>query len=150
MVESSGPAEAPGGAAGARLSLADKLNHLFEIKKNPATGKRYTNAEVARAISVSESAISQLRTGVKCNPTVNTVERLAGHFHVEAQYFFSGYDAEEAEKVRASMELIEAVADSEVRGLALRANGLSVDSLRMITDVINQARRWEGLDKSGQ
>ncbi|MDV6288071.1 hypothetical protein R2F25_09395 [Streptomyces sp. UP1A-1] len=48
------------------------------------------------------------------------------------------------------MELIEAVADSDVRGLALRANGLSADSLRMITDVINQARRWEGLDKPGQ
>ncbi|MET9869226.1 helix-turn-helix domain-containing protein [Streptomyces sp. NPDC006386] len=150
MVESSEPAEAPGGAAGARHSFADKLNHLFEIKKNPATGKRYTNAEVARAISVSESAISQLRTGVKPNPTLKTVERLAGHFHVEAQYFFSDYDPEEAEKVRASMELIEAVADSEVRGLALRANGLSADSLRMIANVINQARRWEGLDTPGQ
>ncbi|WP_299528200.1 helix-turn-helix transcriptional regulator [uncultured Streptomyces sp.] len=150
MSESSGPAEVPGGAADARRSLADKLNHLFETRKNPATGKRYTNAEVARVISVSESAISQLRTGAKPNPTLKTVERLAGHFHVEAQYFFSDYDADEAEKVRASMELIEAVADSEVRGLALRANGLSADSLKMITNVINQARRWEGLDRPGQ
>ena len=48
------------------------------------------------------------------------------------------------------MELIEAVVDSEVRGLALRANGLSAGSLKMITDVINQARRWEGLDKPEQ
>ncbi|MFE4212233.1 helix-turn-helix domain-containing protein [Streptomyces sp. NPDC056844] len=150
MAESSGPAGAPGGAAGARHSLADKLNHLFGVAKNPVTGKPYTNAEVARAISMSESAISQLRSGAKPNPTLSTVERLAGHFHVEAQYFFSDYDAEEAEKVRASMELIEAVADSDVRGLALRANGLSADSLKMITDVINQARRWEGLDESGQ
>ncbi|MFI8440147.1 helix-turn-helix domain-containing protein [Streptomyces rochei] len=150
MVESSGPAEAPGGAADARRSFADKLNHLFQTVTNPETGKRYTNAEVARAISVSESAISQLRTGAKPNPTYTTVERLAGHFHVKEQYFFSDYDAEEAEKVRASLELIEAVVDSDVRGLALRANGLSADSLRMITDVINQARRWEGLDKPGQ
>ncbi|WP_338483927.1 helix-turn-helix domain-containing protein [Streptomyces sp. SCSIO 75703] len=140
MVESSGPADA-------RRSFADKLNHLFQTVTNRETGKRYTNAEVARAISVSESAISQLRTGAKPNPTYTTVERLAGHFHVKEQYFFSDYDAEEAEKVRASMELIEAVADSDVRGLALRANGLSADSLRMITDVINQARRWEGLDQ---
>ncbi|MEU8649738.1 helix-turn-helix domain-containing protein [Streptomyces sp. NPDC048737] len=147
MVESSEPVGAPSGAAGARRSLADKLNHLFETKKNPATGRPYTNAEVARATSMSESAISQLRSGAKPNPTLTTVERLAGHFHVKAQYFFSDYDAEEAEKVRATMELIEAVADSEVRGLALRANGLSADSLKMITDVINQARRWEGLDK---
>ncbi|MFD4790406.1 helix-turn-helix domain-containing protein [Streptomyces sp. NPDC058459] len=149
MAESSEPAEAPGGAAGARHSLADKLNHLFETKRNPATGKPYRSAEVARAISMSESAISQLRSGAKPNPTLTTVERLASHFHVEAQYFFSDYDAEETEKVRATMELIEAVADSDVRGLALRANGLSADSLRMITNVINQARRWEGLDKPG-
>ena len=52
MVESSGPAQASGGAAGARRSFADKLNHLFQTVANPETGKRYTNAEVARAISV--------------------------------------------------------------------------------------------------
>lgn len=51
MVESSGSAEAPSGSSGGRqLSLADKLNHLFETVKNPATGKKYTNAEVSRAI----------------------------------------------------------------------------------------------------
>ncbi|MFI8872245.1 helix-turn-helix domain-containing protein [Streptomyces sp. NPDC055243] len=160
MVEPGGSAEAPADAVDARqVSLTDKLNHLFDTVKNPATGKRYTNAEVARAIresgeadgvTVSESAISQLRSGAKPNPTVRTVEALARHFHVTPQYFFPDYDGEEADKVRASMELIAAVGDSEVRGLALRANGLSADSLKMITEVINQARRWEGLDRSGE
>ncbi|MBE1599962.1 MULTISPECIES: helix-turn-helix domain-containing protein [Streptomyces] len=157
MVESSGSAEVPSGASGGRqLSLADKLNHLFETVKNPATGKKFTNAEVSRAIreageadglTVSESAISQLRSGAKPNPTVNTVEALARHFNVTPQYFFPDFDAEESEKIRASMELIAAVGDTKVRGLALRANGLSADSLKMITTVIEQARRLEGLDK---
>ncbi|CAL9585877.1 Nucleoid-associated protein EspR [Streptomyces sp. enrichment culture] len=160
MVEPSGSAEASVGAASARqLTLADKLNHLFQTVKNPATGKRYTNAEVARAIreggetdglTISESAISQLRSGAKPNPTVRTVEALARHFHVTPQYFFPDFDTEESEKIRASMELIAAVGDSEVRGLALRANGLSADSLKMITAVIEQARRLEGLDKPGE
>ena len=156
MVESSGSAEVPSSAPGGRqLSLADKLNHLFETVRNPATGRRYTNAEVSRAIreaggpdgpTVSESAISQLRSGAKPNPTVKTVEALARHFNVTSQYFFPDFDAEESEKIRASMELIAAVGDSKVRGLALRANGLSAGSLKMITAVIEQARRLEGLD----
>lgn len=141
----------------ARLSLADKLNHLFQTVKNPATGRKYTNAEVSRAIreaadpggpTVSESAIAQLRSGAKPNPTMNTVEALARHFSVTPQYFFPDFDDEESEKIRASMELIAAVGDSKVRGLAMRANGLSADSLRMIKTVIEQARRLEGLDKS--
>ncbi|MFF8481930.1 transcriptional regulator [Streptomyces antibioticus] len=158
MEEPRESAEVPAGADGARqMSLADKLNHLFETVRNPETGKRYTNAEVARAIraageadgvTVSESALSQLRSGAKPNPTVRTVEALARHFHVEPQYFFSDYDGENAERIRASLELVAAVADSDVRGLALRANGLSAESLKMITEVINQARRWEGLDRA--
>ncbi|MFJ4800878.1 transcriptional regulator [Streptomyces murinus] len=160
MMESGDMAEASAGAASAReLTLADKLNHLFEKVKNPATGKRYTNAEAARVIresggeggvTVSESAISQLRSGLKPNPTMNTVKALAGLFGVEPQYFFPGYDVEESEKIRASVDLIAAVDDSEVRGLALRANGLSADSLKMITAVIEGARRLEGLDRSGE
>ncbi|MFJ9085847.1 transcriptional regulator [Streptomyces sp. NPDC102384] len=142
-----------------RPTLADKLNHLFETVANPATGRRYTNAEVSRAVrergagdgaTVSESAISQLRSGAKPNPTVRTIEALASHFHVTPQYFFRDFDAEESEKVRASMELITAVGDSDVRGLALRANGLSAESLKMITTVVEQARRLEGLDKSDE
>ncbi|MBN3932979.1 helix-turn-helix transcriptional regulator [Streptomyces verrucosisporus] len=160
MVEPGGSAEASVGAAGARQpTLADKLNYLFQTVRNPATGKRYTNAEVARAIreggeadglTISESAISQLRSGAKPNPTVRTVEALARHFHVTPQYFFPDFDAEESERIRASMELIATVGDSEVRGLALRANGLSADSLKMITAVIEQARRLEGLDEVGE
>ncbi|WP_240678220.1 transcriptional regulator [Streptomyces griseoviridis] len=148
-------AVSPGAVGAKQLSLPEKLNHLFETVKNPATGKRYTNAEAARAIredaegggvTVSESALSQLRSGVKPNPTVRTVEAIARLFHVAPSYFFPDFDDAEAERVRASVELLAAVGDTGVRGLALRANGLSADSLKMITDVINGARRLEGLD----
>ncbi|MFE4055022.1 transcriptional regulator [Streptomyces sp. NPDC059096] len=156
-MDSGGAEEVPSGEPGGRqLSLADKLNHLFETVKNPSTGKRYTNAEVSRSIraaggeggsTVSESAIAQLRSGAKANPTLRTVDALARHFHVASQYFFPDYDAEESRKIRASVELVEAVRDGEVRGIALRANGLSAESLAMIKSVIEQARNLEGLDK---
>lgn len=140
-----------------QLSLAQKLNHLFDTVRNPETGKPYANAEVSQAIheaggpegpSVSPSAIGQLRSGAKPNPTVNTVKALARHFGVTPQYFFPDFDDESSERVRAALELISAVGDNDVRGLAFRANGLSVDSLRMIKAVIEQARRLEGLEES--
>ncbi|MFD6626120.1 helix-turn-helix domain-containing protein [Streptomyces diastaticus] len=164
MVESNGTAGAPRGAAVGRHSVASTLNRLFQTEKNPSTGRSFTNAEVARAVGLSESAISQLRSGAKANPTLTTIERLAGHFGVEPAVFFSGREGEglgeapagesveprgaegESEEVRASKELLAAVSDAGVRGLALRANGLSPESLRMIAGVITQARRLEGLD----
>ncbi|MFJ4572121.1 transcriptional regulator [Streptomyces sp. NPDC088846] len=163
MAEDSGPADVPAAAPeGRQPSLADKLNRLFDARKNPATGNRYTNAEVSRAISeaaasgpdgitVAASTIASIRSGVKPNPTKNTIEALARHFKVKPEYFFPDFDdAEEVGKVPAAFELIEAVKDSEVRGIALRAHGLSADSLKMIASVITQARRWEGLDSPGE
>lgn len=148
-----------GAADGRQLTLAEKLAHLFETVENPKTGKRYTNAEVSRAIrnaggpdgpTVSESLIAQLRSGAKANPTLNTVEGLARHFGVAPDYFFPDFDLDESEKVRASLELIRAAKDNGVQGIALRANGLSADSLKMIKTVIEQARRLEGLDTPGE
>ncbi|WP_330434501.1 transcriptional regulator [Streptomyces sp. NBC_00825] len=155
MAEDSGSADAALG--GRQPSLAERLNRLFDVRKNPATGNRYTNAEVSRAIAeaaagrpdgitVAASTIGSIRSGVKPNPTKHTIEALARHFKVKPEYFFPDFDAEEVEKVPAAFELIEAVKDSEVRGIALRAHGLSPDSLKMIASVITQARRLEGLD----
>ncbi|MFF8918960.1 transcriptional regulator [Streptomyces sp. NPDC015032] len=159
MAEDSGSADASAAALGGQPSLAERLNRLFD-RKNPATGNRYTNAEVSRAIAdaagewdgitVAASTIASIRSGAKPNPTKNTIEALARHFKVKPEYFFPDFDAEEVEKVPAAFELIEAVRDSEVRGIALRAHGLSADSLRMIASVVTQARRLEGLDNPGE
>ncbi|MEU2133632.1 transcriptional regulator [Streptomyces sp. NPDC018352] len=144
-------------AGGRRPSFSDKLNELFATKKNPDTGNLYTNAEASRALGeaaagdkrymLAESTIASLRNGAKPNPTRNTIEALARHFEVKPDFFFPGFDAEEAEKVPAALALIETAKEAEIQGIALRAMGLSADSLKMITTVIDQARRWEGLDK---
>ncbi|MFJ6017596.1 transcriptional regulator [Streptomyces sp. NPDC092952] len=150
----SASAGAPGGR---RVSLAEKLGHLFDVTVNPATGRRYTNAEVSQSIAqecggvrVAESTIASIRTGVKPNPTLKTIEALARIFKVAPDYFFPDFDVDETAKVQASFELIRAVKDSGLQGIAMRANGLSPASLEMITAVINQARRLEGLDPTGE
>ncbi|MEN8654366.1 helix-turn-helix transcriptional regulator [Streptomyces sp. 21So2-11] len=133
------------GRDGRELTLAQKLSHLFATQRNPQTGRPYTVGDAARVTGVSSSLITQLKSGAKPNPTVKTVEALASLFHVSPSYFFADFDAEEGEKVRASMELIAAVSDNDVRGLAFRANGLSADSLKLIKAVIENARKAEGL-----
>ncbi|MDI3408928.1 Secondary metabolite protein [Streptomyces cavernicola] len=127
-------------------SFAELLDHLFQTVH--PKGRAFTYAEVSQGIrdasgvAISASAIQQLRTGVNKNPKMQTIRALAGFFGVEPSYFF---DEEEAERQRAEINVVAAMRDQGVRRVALRANGLSPESLDMLTAVINQARRLEGV-----
>ncbi|MFD7168301.1 Secondary metabolite protein [Streptomyces violascens] len=118
---------------------------------HPPSWWPYTYAEAAEGIrqaSTSEgrgvraSAIRQLRTGAQRNPTRHTLKDLADFFGVPAGCFV---DSAAAERTKAKMDLLAAVRDRDVRRTALRADGLSVDSLKMLSTVIEQARKLEGL-----
>ena len=62
-------------------------------------------------------------------------------------YFF---DDEIADRLDADLELLVAMRDPAVREVALRAAGLSPESLAAIAALIDRAREWEGLgDWSG-
>ncbi|MGW7436029.1 helix-turn-helix domain-containing protein [Streptomyces sp. NPDC054849] len=138
-------------------TFAQLLDHLFREVHPPSRGP-YTYAEVAEGIrkaatgegrGVTASAIQQLRTGTKRNPTRHTIKALADFFGVPAGYFV---DSAAAERTKAEIGLLAAMRDQDVRKVALRANGLSVDSLKMLSTVIEQARKLEGLttDDSSQ
>ncbi|MFF7362320.1 MULTISPECIES: helix-turn-helix domain-containing protein [unclassified Streptomyces] len=133
-------------------TFAELLGRLFR-EVHPKGRGPYTYAEVSQGIrdtsgfTISASAIQQLRTGTNTNPKMQTIRALAGFFGVAPGYFF---DEEEAERQRAEIELVAAMRDQNVRQVALRANGLSTASLNMVTTVIDQTRRLEGLaDDSG-
>lgn len=157
-----------------RSPVAAKLNHLIATKPSPS-GKPYTNPQIVQGIAdaagpegttISLSAIAQLRSGAKPNPTVNTLKALARFFDVSPSYFLDDGESEstvvqrhdlqdssaalvtstENDHLQAAQELLTAIKDNDVRGIAFRANGLSTDSLRMIKTVIEQARKLEGLD----
>ncbi|MFD9470977.1 hypothetical protein [Streptomyces goshikiensis] len=91
---------------------------------------------------MTASAIQQLRTGAKRNPTRDTIKALADFFGLPAGYFV---DSAAAERTKAEIGLLAAMRDQDVRKVALRANGLSVDSLKLLSTVIEQARKLEGL-----
>jgi len=55
---------------GESRGLAGRLEHVFEVVRNPKTGEPYTNAEVARMTlgDLSEEDIERIRTGADSDP----------------------------------------------------------------------------------
>jgi transcriptional regulator with XRE-family HTH domain len=145
-----------GGAAGEETparSLADRLNRLFRTFLSP-DGDEYTNEEVAEAIrsrggakAISASYIGLLRAGKRDNPSIGVLEELVNFFGVSPTYFFGGAAAE---RIDAEMELAEALRDTGIRNLALRAAALSPASLRVIADMVEHVRELEGIGESAR
>lgn len=129
------------------LSLAQKIDHLF-LTVHPKNRGPYSHEEVASAIkksggpAISASYIWQLRTGAKDNPTKKHLEALSGFFGVSPAYFF---DDESSQRIANELSLLASMRDNQVRAVALRANGLSQETLETIQGFIERARALEGL-----
>jgi hypothetical protein len=130
-------------------SLAAKLDRLFATVHPPNRGE-FSYEEVATALreaggaTVSAQYIWQLRKGKRDNPTKKHLEALAEFFKVPPAYFF---DDAAAERIDAQLGVLAAMRDSQVRSVAMRAAGLSPDTLGAIASIIDNARRLEGLPK---
>lgn len=87
-------------------SLAERLEGLFEVTRPVAEPtRRWRNSEVvaecrAAGHELSESHLSELRRGLKRNPTIRTVETLAWFFEVTSWYF-TDPSGDEVERVLA-------------------------------------------------
>src|SRR5215216_6059193 len=59
------------GQAEESRGVAGRLEHVFEVVRNPKTGEPYTNAEVARMTlgDLSEEDVERIRTGAISDPT---------------------------------------------------------------------------------
>ena len=138
----------PGEVRRSPSSLAAKLDKLFQAVRPGGRGE-YSYQEVADAIrggggpTISATYLWQLRKGLRDNPTRNHLAALARFFGVSPAYFF---DEDAAEVVDAQLSLLAAMRDASVRSVALRAAGLSVESLQAVQVVIDHARRLEGLE----
>ncbi|ARF66341.1 transcriptional regulator [Streptomyces violaceoruber] len=138
-------------SAAARHTLADKLNHLFQVVVPSGRGV-YGNEEVAQKITeagvpISSSYIWLLRKGQRDNPTMRHLEGLAKFFGVPPAYFF---DDEVTGQVDKQLELLHAMQDSRVRSLALRAEGLSAASLDALLALVHEVRRMNELPPKGE
>jgi transcriptional regulator with XRE-family HTH domain len=68
--------------------IPGRVEHLFEVVKNPKTGESYTNAEVARmsAGDLTEGDVEGIRTGKIADPLVSQLAALAAAFGVPPSY----------------------------------------------------------------
>ncbi len=131
----------------ARTELAAKINRLFEVMRRPSEPP-LSNAAAAEAItrstgtSISAAYMWQLRSGVKSNPTVQHLQAIAQFFGVPASYLIdNGAD----ESIESQLRLLQAMKDTDVRNLALRASGLTPRTLANIAAIIDRAREIENL-----
>lgn len=126
-------------------TLAEKLNRLFQTVHSRGQGE-YSNEEVAEAIrqrggpTISAAYLWQLRKGIRDNPTKHHLEALADFFGVPTAYFF---DDAESLQIAAELDLLMALRDAPVRQIALRAFGLSAQSLHTIAEIVENVRELE-------
>lgn len=131
---------------GTPMTLSDRLNRLFEVRRPvDAPERAYTNREVVTAskaagFELSESHLSELRRGVKQNPTLRTLQVVAAFFQVPVGYFT---DAEIPAEV--DRELTE---QAERLATTLAANAAAQDELRAATLELQQAMRESGVTKT--
>jgi transcriptional regulator with XRE-family HTH domain len=121
-------AEEPRGVAG-------RLEHLFEVVRNPRTGEPYTNAEVARMTlgDLSEEEVGRIRTGAVSDPTVGQVAALSSVFGVEPSYLL-----DRAEPSLLDEELVQALRDEDVRDITRESSRLPHRERRLVLGIVRQ------------
>jgi transcriptional regulator with XRE-family HTH domain len=117
--------------------LAGRLEHVFEVVRNPKTGEPYTNAEVARMTlgDLSEEDVERIRTGAISDPTVGQVAALAGVFGVEPSYLL-----DRGEPSLLNEELVKALRDEDVRDITRESSRLPDGERRLVLGIVRQFR----------
>jgi transcriptional regulator with XRE-family HTH domain len=115
--------------------VAARLEHVFEMIRNPKTGEPYTNGEVARMTlgDLSEEDVQRIRTGAVSDPTVGQVAALASVFGVEPSYLL---DREEPSLL--DEELVQALRDEDVRDITRESSRLPDRERRLVLGIVRQ------------
>lgn len=139
--------DAPGPSAPeAPASLQGKINRLYAVHRPPdEPWREYRNKEVVAACReagkvISESHLSELRRGVKTNPTLRTLETIAWFFAVRVGYFT---DPDTAAQVELELTAREMQLDAK-----LEADQQASRELAEAAGDLQQAIRVSGVTKT--
>ncbi|WP_181019522.1 helix-turn-helix domain-containing protein [Nonomuraea typhae] len=115
-------------------NFAERLDHA--LSKRGYTGAQVAAALTTAGIPITRAYVSQLRTGKQTNPTLQVLQALASYLQVSVGWLL-GEDYLES----------GAMQDLQLRAAAIgaSASGLSEGSLDLLRDVVDLARRAEGL-----
>jgi transcriptional regulator with XRE-family HTH domain len=117
--------------------VAGRLEHLFEVIRNPNTGEPYTNAEVSRMTlgDLSEEDVEKIRSGAIRDPTVGQVAALASVFGVESSYLL-----DRGEPPLLDKELVQVLRDEDVRDITRESSRLPDGEKRLVLGIVRQFR----------
>lgn len=123
-------------ATPAGRTLAGKVNWLISAAR-PAGGGPYSDAEIAALIRkatgepVTGTAISRLRSGQAANPHQRLIGAMAQFFGVPPDFFFDGYDDDQASLTQEQAEMLAII----------RASGITPANLRVLLELSPEARQ---------
>jgi transcriptional regulator with XRE-family HTH domain len=122
------------GQAEVSYGVAGRLEHLFEVVRNPKTGEPYTNAEVARMTlgDLSEEEVERIRTAAVSDPRVGQVVALAGVFGVETSYLLNRSEPP------LDGELVDVLRDETARETVREIARLSKREKRLVLGIVRQ------------
>jgi transcriptional regulator with XRE-family HTH domain len=115
--------------------LAARLEHVFEVVRNPSTGEPYTNAEVARMTlgDLSEEEVEGIRSGAVSDPTVGQVAALASVFGVEPSYLLDRKGTPLLDE-----ELVGALRRETVQQITRESSSLPDREMRIVLGIVRQ------------
>jgi hypothetical protein len=115
--------------------LSGRLEHVFEVVRNPSTGEPYTNAEVARMTlgDLLEKDVQGIRTGAISDPTVGQLKALASVSGVEPSYLL-----DRGEPPLLNEELVRALRDEDVREITRESSRLPDRERRLVLGIVRQ------------
>jgi transcriptional regulator with XRE-family HTH domain len=125
------------GQAEGSCGVAGRLEHVFEVVRNPKTGEPYANGEVARMTlgDLSEEEVERIRTGAISDPSVGQVAALASVFGVEASYLL-----DRGEPPLLDEELVQALRDEDVRDITRESSRLPDRERQLVLGIVRQIR----------
>jgi transcriptional regulator with XRE-family HTH domain len=127
------------------LPLKDLINFLFAHVQHP-DGRPYITQEVADQVRISHATINQLRTGRNKNPSVPTLQEIAGFFNVPLSFF-------ECSTEEACYAVLAGQCPEDLPGMiaeiAFRTSGLTERSQRDILKIITWVEAAERERKAG-
>jgi hypothetical protein len=117
--------------------VAGRLEHLFEVVRNPKTGKPYSNAEVARMTlgDLSEEDVERIRSGAISDPSVSQVAALASVFGMETCYLLDRGEASLLDE-----EVVQALRDEDVRDITRESSRLPDRERQLVLGIVRQFR----------
>ena len=119
-----------------RTGLAERVAHLMEIPVDETTGKRYTDADVARLSfgDLSENDVKAIRTGTLLDPSGDQIMALAEVFGVPPSYFLN----RAKRPPLLDQEAMEIFRDETVSAIAHKSLHLPGREKEMILSIIQQ------------